>query len=755
MGQHPRPASCYFWRRALALLAVACGPAAQAGPVATPGAPVALSTDLLTAPMRTTLTDPRPTFGWVVNDARQDAVQSGYRIIVSHSREGLVSNSGYSWDSGKVTSGDSTNRAYAGEALASDATYFWTVRTWDQAGLPGPWAEPQQFRTGTLVPGLPFAASTRDNTDFSNRYPLETEIVRPVRVAQYGKGHWFVDFGRDVFGTLAFRVPGDAPGTVEIRLGEVLDHTGEALNPSPGGTRRYLSVTQALTPGARTYQLALPTITVSTRAHAIAMPPHVGEVMPFRYCELLGYPGILTPDQVWQIAVHSHFDDGAASFHSSDETLNRVWDLCHDTMKATSFLGIYVDGDRERRPYEADAYINQLGHYASDREFTLARHSFAYLMANPTWPAEWQPHMVFMAWEDYLATGDDRLLRAYYDGLAAKTLQGLARPDGLIQTANQSPEFLQSIGLSQDQVTTIVDWPVGERDGHQVTAVDAVTNAFHYRSLVLMARIAAALDRPEDEARWRRQAAQVQAAYQTVFFDPAAGLYRDGEGVAHSSLHANLFPLAFGLVPRERQPAVIRFITSRGLACSVYGAQYLIDGLYRAGADQAALALLTGTGPRSWQHMLDAGSTLTTEAWDNAFKPNQDWNHAWGAAPANLIARDLMGIRPVEPAYAKFLVEPRLGSLSAASITVPTIRGTILAVVTQQDGAWSLVLRVPANTSAVISVPTGDPDAVTESRRPIIANPLITPSGVDQGRSLFEVPAGTYHFSTPLPPART
>ena len=50
-----------------------------------------------------------------------------------------------------------------------------------------------------------------------------------------------------------------------------------------------------------------------------------------------------------------------------------------------------VDGDRERIPYEADAYLNQLAHYGVDREFALARYSHEYLLANPTWPTEWLP----------------------------------------------------------------------------------------------------------------------------------------------------------------------------------------------------------------------------------------------------------------------------------------------------------------------------------------------------------------------------
>jgi len=58
--------------------------------------------------------------------------------------------------------------------------------------------------------------------------------------------------------------------------------------------------------------------------------------------------------------------------------------MCKYTMKATSFTGIYIDGDRERIPYEADAYINQLGHYYTDREYSMGRVSSEYFIKHPT-----------------------------------------------------------------------------------------------------------------------------------------------------------------------------------------------------------------------------------------------------------------------------------------------------------------------------------------------------------------------------------
>ena len=82
--------------------------------------------------------------------------------------------------------------------------------------------------------------------------------------------------------------------------------------------------------------------------------------MPFRYCEIENYTKPLTTTDIVRESVHYPFDESASFFESNNDILNQVWDLCKYSIKATSFLGIYVDGDRERIPYEADALINQL-----------------------------------------------------------------------------------------------------------------------------------------------------------------------------------------------------------------------------------------------------------------------------------------------------------------------------------------------------------------------------------------------------------
>jgi hypothetical protein len=76
--------------------------------------------------------------------------------------------------------------------------------------------------------------------------------------------------------------------------------------------------------------------------------------------------------------------------------------------------------------------------------------------------------------------------------------------------------------------------------------------------------------------------------------------------------------------------------------------------------------------------MVESGTTITWEAWDQRNKPNQDWNHAWGAAPANLLLRFVLGVQPLAPGWSRVSIRPNPGTLKSADGKVPTPRGPVL-----------------------------------------------------------------------------
>lgn len=142
------------------------------------------------------------------------------------------------------------------------------------------------------------------------------------------------------------------------------------------------------------------------------------------------------------------------------------------------------------------------------------------------------------------------------------------------------------------------------------------------------------------------------------------------------------------------------------MACSVYGAQYLLEALYNSAEAEYALGLMTSENKRSWMNMLNVGSTMTTEAWDEYYKPNLTWNHAWGAAPGNIIPRRLMGIQPLDAGFKTFVVNPQPVGLYKIDLTIPSIRGEITCNLKSSQDEWLMELSVPGNSEALVLIPS-------------------------------------------------
>ena len=654
----------------------------------------------------TEIAQKKPFLGWVVNSDHDNTLQTAYQILVASNLKNIQSNVGDLWNSGKTVSDQSVNITYAGKDLQANTVYFWKVKIWDNHGNESPFSVVSEFKTADEL--VDYATA---------RYPLQKQDEYPVSISDQSKDVTFVDFGKDAFGRLRLTLEGKIDAdTITIRVGEVAKHG--KINRDPGGTRRFSSYQLILNGGRNTYIIAIRPDQRNTGSRAIHMPAYTGEVTPFRYCEIEGYDGDIKICDIVRESVFYPFDETDSYFTSSDTVLNQVWDLCKYSMKATSFSGVFVDGDRERIPYEADALINQLGYYGVAQEYSIGRYTEEYLIHHATWPTEWILQSVMMAWYDYLYTGNKSSLEKYYKDLQAKTLLTLADESGFIstRTGKVTPELLKSIHLN-DNIRDIVDWPhtgilglgkdeKGETDGFVFTDVNTVVNAYHYFTLKVMGTIAVELGKDEDSKFYTSQAEKLKKAFNKVLLDKRRGIYVDGIGTDHASLHANMFPVALGLAPAKNLDEISDFIRSRGMACSVYGSQFLMEAVYDNNNSQYGLELLTSTSERSWYNMIREGSTISMEAWGNKYKPNQDWNHAWGAVPANIIPRKLMGIEPLEPGFKKIQIKPQPGTLSVAEIKCPTIRGTVGVSFENKTGkSFKMSVSIPANSTANVYIP--------------------------------------------------
>ncbi|MCX5257822.1 family 78 glycoside hydrolase catalytic domain [Streptomyces canus] len=510
--------------------------------------------------------------------------------------------------------------------------------------------------------------------------PPRLHDVTPASVVKVADGRWLVDLGREIVGGLSLEVTGSAGDTVEVRLGEELNSDG-TVRYQLRATNTYREV-WTLRDGEQSFE-------------------HWG-YRGFRWAELrtaLDLSGAVVTGRAWRL----DWDDAEVSFRSSDPALDRVWELCRYSIEATRG-DLYTDTPtRERGPYEGDALINQLSEYGVQRSYALARWSNDYLVRKGTWPTEYRLMCALSAWEDYLATGDDRQLAKDYDLLAAKNLTAYLDSRGLVRKAPGS--------TSQD-LGDLVDWPTASRDGYVFTNVNTVVNAFQYAAFDALARCAAVLGKGDDEKTLRARADTLAIAMRATLLDSATGRFLDGEGATHSAQHATAFPVALGVADALDDAARTRLgdtLAAGGMRTSVYGAQFLLDALFRLGRADAALALLTSTATNSWLHMLDSlKATIVTEAWDPALKSNMTLSHAWASAPANAIPRHVLGVRVTAPGAAEFLIRPRTGALTDVAGRVPSLRGPVEVTVHRSNDAHTTRVTVPPNSRAMLEVEIGD-----------------------------------------------
>jgi len=148
---------------------------------------------------------------------------------------------------------------------------------------------------------------------------------------------------------------------------------------------------------------------------------------------------------------------------------------------------------------------------------------------------------------------------------------------------------------------------------------------------------------------------------------------------------------------------MVPFFYLGALSSSYYAPLYSLpdDG-------SAVLTALTKCDHYSWcSGLRDDNLTMTRESWHDG-----TYSHPWGTSGMVGFIWGILGVHQTAPGFASATIRPKLGSLTHAEGTVPTLRGHI------KVKAWpaSMDVEVPCNIAATLCLPRSSTDAAIATR---------------------------------------
>jgi alpha-L-rhamnosidase len=449
----------------------------------------------------------------------------------------------------------------------------------------------------------------------------------------------------------------------------------------------------------------------------------------FRYLEVDGWPGELTPDSLAAVVVHSDLRR-TGYFECSDELLNRlhrnvVWgtrgnfvDVPTDCPQRDERLGwtgdLAVFAPTAAYLFDVKDFLRDwLADLAAEQRAAGGRVPFVVpdVLKYVEMPAEfptpesaaiWSDAAVWVPWALWRAHGDPAVLAESYESMAAhvRRVESLVSDTGLWDRGFQFGDWLDPTA-PPDQ-----PWKAKADNG-------VVATACLYRSARMVAEAGAILGRTADASHFRGLADRTRVAF--------GEHYVSGDGRIHSDA-PTVYALAicFDLLDADvRQRAgdrLAQLVAEAGhrITTGFAGTPYVCDALTCTGHLDDAYRLLLQRECPSWLYPVTMGATTIWERWDSMLPDGTinsgemtSFNHYALGAIADWMHRVIGGIAAAEPGYRKVRVAPRPGGgLTWARTSLDTPHGRVAVQWRlRPDGEIDVDVTVPDGVTAEIDLP--------------------------------------------------
>jgi alpha-L-rhamnosidase len=524
-----------------------------------------------------------------------------------------------------------------------------------------------------------------------------TETVAAIKMWSAPSGKTLVDFGQNLVGWLRLSVRGNSGQTITLRHAEVLEN-GEL--------------------GVRPLRHAPQTDTYILRGHGLETWEPRFTFHGFRYVEIIGWPDLKLED-LTAVVVHSDLER-RGWFECSDPMVNQLHQNVIWSMRG-NFLDIPTDCPQrdERLGWTGDiqvftptaSFLYDSAGFLESWLADLAAEQSAdgvvpFIIPNiisegltPT--AAWGDAVTVVPWVLYQRYGDAGILEKQYASMKAWVdhLERLCGPSRLWEHGFQFGDWLDP------------DAPPVQADKAK-TIPAIVATAYFARSTEFLAKSADVLGKLEDARKYHQLHAEIRAAFVQDYVTPSGRMVSDATTAYALALEFDL------LSPEQRHRAGERLLAlvrqSRfHISTGFVGTPLICDALCHVGATQAAFRLLTQTTCPSWLYPVTMGATTIWERWDSmlpdgSINPGEmtSFNHYALGAVADWLHRTVAGLAPLEPAYRRFEIAPKIGGgMTHASARHKTPYGIAEVAWKLEGDQLGINAMVPANTRATVRFP--------------------------------------------------
>jgi len=345
---------------------------------------------------------------------------------------------------------------------------------------------------------------------------------------------------------------------------------------------------------------------------------------------------------------------------------------------------------------------------------------------------EWGSNGVILPWYVYQWYGDKQVLADSYD-MMKKYLDYLGtKADNHILTQGLGDWY--DLGPKHPGVS-------------QLTPKGVTATAIYYYDLTIAAKTASLLGKIHSADDYLKLAAEVKKAYNDQFFNAKTKQYASG------SQTANAMSVYMGLVNEQDKAAVIdnivKDLRSRGnsLTSGDIGFRYLLRVLDDAGRSDVIFDMNSHADVPGYGYQLAHGATSLTESW--AALPSVSNNHFMLGHIMEWFYSGLAGIRPAEGsiAFNKIEIRPEVvGDVTFAKANYHSPYGMIISDWKKANQSFTINVKIPANTTAVVYLPANQKDKITVDGKDIRTNKNVQFTKYSNHKAMLKVGSGSYTF---------